>query len=683
MNLRTVAGRSTVGPILACLALAFGCLWAPVAANGTAIATASPPVKTALRLLAAVHRFVGVAVSPDGQRVAWVEVIPAADPLRAGHSVLFLKELRAPNNAAERVRAAGDGREHDEHGIAWSPDAKRIAFLAQSGTRGQSQVYLMDVASKAVRRLTDVKGDLADLRWSPDGRSLAFLFIPNAPRTPGPLGPTARDAGVVESKVYEQRIAVLELNGGRLRMVSPPDLYVYEYDWSPDGTKFAISAAHGNGDNNWWIAKLYSLSASSGQLRPIASPPLQLAQPRWSADGKTIAYIGGIMSDEGSTGGDIFEVAAQGGQPKDLTPGMQGSVTWIAWSTRAPNRIVFTENVNGSFAVATLDAASGAIAQKWTGPQLLSAQDAYGISVARDGERSAVVRSSFSQAPEVWAGAIGSWRQITHSNDRAARLWGPARSVEWSSDALKVQGWLLSPLGYDAHKHYPMVVVVHGGPAAANVPAWPQGYSGVLASQGYFVFLPNPRGSFGQGEAFAQANVKDFGYGDFRDIVSGIKAAEAVAPIDDARVGIFGWSYGGYMTMWAVTQTDRFRAAVAGAGLANWQSYYGENGIDQWMIPYFGASVYEDPAVYARSSPITFIKKVKTPTLVLQGERDAEVPAPQAYEFWHALKTLGVPTQLVIYPDEGHRIAMPEHQQDAAMQLVGWFDKYLKSQAVQ
>ena len=192
------------------------------------------------------------------------------------------------------------------------------------------------------------------------------------------------------------------------------------------------------------------------------------------------------------------------------------------------------------------------------------------------------------------------------------------------------------------------------------------------------MFYPNPRGSFGQGESFTQGNVRDFGYGDFRDIMAGVDEVVRTLPVDSKRIGITGWSYGGYMTMWAVTQTNRFRAAVAGAGLANWQSYYGENDIDEWMIPYFGASVYDDPAIYARSAPMTFIKNAKTPTLLLVGERDGECPAPQSREFWHALKTLGVETELVIYPGEGHVFNQPDHERDVMMRLILWFDHYLK-----
>jgi dipeptidyl aminopeptidase/acylaminoacyl peptidase len=189
--------------------------------------------------------------------------------------------------------------------------------------------------------------------------------------------------------------------------------------------------------------------------------------------------------------------------------------------------------------------------------------------------------------------------------------------------------------------------------------------------------MPNPRGSYGSGEAFTRANVKDFGGGDFRDILAGVNESLSVAPIDADRVGITGWSYGGYMTMWAVTQTDRFRAAMAGAGLSNFQSYYGENKIDKWMIPYFGASVYDDPAVYAKSSAINFIKQARTPTLVVVGDRDGECPAPQSYEFWHALRDEHVPTQLVVYPNEGHGFVDPAHRRDVMERAVDWFAKYL------
>jgi dipeptidyl aminopeptidase/acylaminoacyl peptidase len=257
------------------------------------------------------------------------------------------------------------------------------------------------------------------------------------------------------------------------------------------------------------------------------------------------------------------------------------------------------------------------------------------------------------------------------------------KSIHWMNGSQRVQGWLLYPKNYDAREHYPMVVVPHGGPASDVRSAWPSDFfnTNELSAHGYFVFYPNPRGSYGEGEAFAQGNVKDFGYGDFHDIMTGVDEIVRTVPVDNNHIGITGWSYGGYMTMWAVTQTNRFHAAVSGAGLANFQSYYGQNDIDEWMIPYFGSSVYDDPAVYAKSSPITFIKNAKTPTLLLVGERDGECPAPQSREYWHALKTLGVETQLVIYAGEGHAFLKSEHRQDVMERLVGWFDQHLKAQA--
>jgi dipeptidyl aminopeptidase/acylaminoacyl peptidase len=193
---------------------------------------------------------------------------------------------------------------------------------------------------------------------------------------------------------------------------------------------------------------------------------------------------------------------------------------------------------------------------------------------------------------------------------------------------------------------------------------------------GYFAFCPNLRGSYGQGEDFTRANIKDFGGGDFHDIMTGVDAILKQYPIDPRRIGIRGHSYGGYMTMWAETQTQRFAAAVAGAGLSDWLSYYGVNDIDEWMIPFFGASIYDDPAVYAKSDPMHFVKAVKTPTLVLVGDRDGEVPMEQSVEWWHALQAMKVPVRLVVYPNEGHVFVKPADSRDYFVRTLDWFDEW-------
>jgi dipeptidyl aminopeptidase/acylaminoacyl peptidase len=304
--------------------------------------------------------------------------------------------------------------------------------------------------------------------------------------------------------------------------------------------------------------------------------------------------------------------------------------------------------------------------------------------LSKDGKFAAVVRSTYNSPPEVFAGPIGEWHQLTNNNAGLQANWGKAESIEWTNEGSNIQGWLVPPSKIEAGKKYPMVVLIHGGPSGVTTSDWPASFGmsraiiAALSMRGYYVLLPNPRGSYGQGEDFTRANVQDFGGGDLRDDLAGVDAAIKKCPIDPNRLGVTGWSYGGFMTMWAVTQTNRFHASVAGAGIANWQSYYGQNLIGQWMIPFFGASVYDDPAVYEKSSPIRFIKNVRTPTLVIAGERDAECPASQSYEFWKALKTLDVPTKLIIYPGEGHMFIDPKHQIDRLEQTVAWFDQYLK-----
>jgi dipeptidyl aminopeptidase/acylaminoacyl peptidase len=382
------------------------------------------------------------------------------------------------------------------------------------------------------------------------------------------------------------------------------------------------------------------------------------------------------MSDQGVTGGDVYVAPVSGGDATNLTPGMRASATWLAWSNL--QQVIFTEFVQGDSGVSVVDTA-GKINAVWRGPEMISASGYdMSLSLARDGHESAVVRSSGAHPPEIWVGEVGAWKQITNANKNVRPLWGEPRSVHWRSDQWNVQGWLLPPLTYAADKKYPLLVHVHGGPAAACSAGWSaEAAMGAFAASGYFVLCPNPRGSYGQGEAFTAANVKDFGGGDFRDIMAGVDEVIGEFPIDSNRLGIGGWSYGGYMTMWAETQTHRFGAAIAGAGLSDWLSYYGENDIDQWMIPYFGASVYDDPAVYARAAPIDFVKNVKTPTLILVGDRDGECPAPQSFEWWHALRTQHVPVEFVVYAGEGHQIQQPEHRKDLVVRSLQWYDKWL------
>jgi dipeptidyl aminopeptidase/acylaminoacyl peptidase len=381
------------------------------------------------------------------------------------------------------------------------------------------------------------------------------------------------------------------------------------------------------------------------------------------------------MSDFGSTGGDVYTISVTGGAAIDATPDMRASATALTW--RCDGHLQAQRLAGDQTQFVDLGDARGGAAGRvlWSGSESFG-QGSGEVSLACPSGVTATVHTSFTAAPEIVTGTVGNWRTLSSAN-AGYRLAARVRSLAWKSDGLDVQGWLLLP--EHGEGKLPMVTIVHGGPAAAVQPAFAgPGLIRSLLERGYAVFLPNPRGSFGQGERFASANVRDFGHGDLRDILAGIDAAEKAAAIDPDRLGITGASYGGFMTMWAVTQTQRFKAAVAAAGVSDWLSYYGENGIDAWMLPYFGASVYDDPAVYARSSPINFIRNVRTPTFSYVGERDIESPAAQTQEFWHALKTLGVPTAVMIYPGEGHGLREPGHAADALARTLGWFDRYLK-----
>jgi dipeptidyl aminopeptidase/acylaminoacyl peptidase len=645
--------------------VAFGCAAAPACA-------APPPMAfdRIQRALGSVHTFEDVAVSPDGSHFAYTD------------GAVHIGRVAAP---AQTVRVALCAL-CSGSSVAWSPDSRQIAFV-RADAKGQGNIAIAGADGGGAHLITSAHGPLSTPRWSPDGTRIAFLYSPGAPKAPSPLQPGTPDAGVVGGRYYEQRLAVVPAAGGTMRLIGPGDLNVYEYDWAPDGKRFAASAAHGDGDANWWIAALYTIDLTSGTARRIHRPQAQMASPRFSGDGSRIAYICGIMSDEAVTGGDICIVPASGGDAVDVTPDFDASVTTIDWHGSRTS-ILATDNRHGQTCVTTFDVDADSHRDRWCGMQTIFANnyaqlvagDA-GISVSRDGSVSGVIRQSITAPPEIALGPIGEWQAVTSLNARVPRLTGAVHSVTWTSDGFTVQGFLIEPLGYKHGRTVPLVTLVHGGPSYASGPLFPGGleaFDGVLAARGYAVFEPNPRGSYGGGEAFTRANVKDFGGGDLRDILSGLDVVNGVIPVDQKRTGIFGWSYGGYMTMWALTQTNRFKAAVAGAGLSDWLSYYGTNGIDTWMIPFFGKSVYDDPAVYAKSSPITFIKNVHTPTLMVGGTLDDEVPITQSYEYLHALKDQHVPAQLVVYPGEGHLFYKPADQIDVFRRIVGWFDRWLQ-----
>jgi dipeptidyl aminopeptidase/acylaminoacyl peptidase len=612
---------------------------------------------------ATLHEYSSLALSPSGDRIAAVESDAVADSTARPHGRIV---IRSASNG--RILSTLDPcAACDYSGLTFGPDG-RLAFLEHQ----KGKAVLMLAGAGAPATIATVEGIAQEPRFSPDGRRIALLVTVGARKEAGATQAGVRQVGEIGEQNDEQRIGVVPVTGGAVTPLTPADRYVYEYDWLPDGSGFVGTSALGNGDDNWWIAELDRFDGSTGAVQRIAAPNMQMNQPRVSPDGRTVAFIGGIMSDFGSVGGDVYTVAVAGGEPVDRTPDYRGTFTSLLWGKQG---LLASALIGDRNAIVPFDSAEAPRQPIWSAPVSISAGDAR-IARSENGRSIAFEQQDFEHAPAIFAGAAGAPRKITHDNDS----WQPlvrAQSLTWQSGPYTVQGWLLAPRTAVAGKA-PMVTNVHGGPAAANSPrfVW-EGSTADLARAGYYLFLPNPRGSYGQGEVFTRANIRDFGGGDLKDILAGVDAAERAAPIDDSRLGLMGYSYGGFMGMWANTQTDRFKAIVVGGGLSDWMSYYGTNGIDKWMIPYFGKSLYDDPDAYWAVSAIRTIKSAKTPTFIFAGERDIEVPPTQSIEYWHGLRAMNVPVSLVIYPGEGHGIRDPKNSLDSRRRTVAWFDRYL------
>ncbi len=543
----------------------FAALFLALCAASTALAHAQPPtpaqttvspspaqLEQILSSQSHVRTIAQVDLSPDGKRVAWLE----ASQIRV-----------APfDNLAQSqpVTGAAPGQSCNASDLVWSPDSTAVAFLSDCEDPGeQPDLFLSHLDGNPARRITNLHGYVDAPAFSPDSAFIAFLYVAGATRPPDALAAQTPPSGVIgEDHIEIQRVAIVPAGASQPvapGFVTPPNLHVFEFDWSPDSKSLAYIAADPPGENNWWIAKLYTqpVAATAGaKPTAILSPSdvsgplhgLQIAVPRWSPNGQSIAFIGGLMSDQGVIGGDVWVVPSAGGQPPaggqavDLTPNRPTSAQWIGWDD--DQSLYVAELAGGDDRLIRLQIPATAGAAATFGETVFTipgdvGSGEYDPSLSASADRSLFVftASTFNTPPEIFA--AGSRQppsvhsadtarlfELSHFNDGVKPFWGDSVSLSWKSDNFHIQGWLLLPAHYDPAKKYPLLVEVHGGPASSVPSRWDGGAGGFSAtafsSLGYFVLMPNPRGSYGQGEAFTQANRKDFGYGDLRDILAGV-----------------------------------------------------------------------------------------------------------------------------------------------------------------
>jgi dipeptidyl aminopeptidase/acylaminoacyl peptidase len=525
--------------------------------------------------------------------------------------------------------------------------------------------------------LTDFPQGVREYQWSPDGSMIAAVVTDrNAERE--------SDSWVFDQQGRYGRLYLIDPASGKQRPVCHGDLHIWEFTWSPDGSAIAAIVTDEPFDWAWYDARLARIDLATGEVTDLYKPDgSQIARPAWSPDGEHIVMATCRWSDPGMSGGDLLLVELETETTTHLAASRSASHYEAHWTP--DGRHMLTATMERNRAAICLVGLGGVSETLWSSEQTFTG---HAMSISTSRERFAAALSSMTEPADIWVGRAREpsdidWERLTDTNPSLAEIELPKhRTVRWRASArLAIEGIYVAPIGA-VDGPPPMITLVHGGPTGAwsyNFPVTGSGsWIHLLAAKGFAVFLPNPRGSNGYGADFAESNIPDLGGGDWQDIEAGINFCVEQKLADPDRLGIGGWSYGGYMSAWAVTRTQRFKAAVAGATITNWYSFHGTTSIPGFAEQYFGVDPQELATPYAWRSPLFSCDQVRTPTLLLHGERDPVCPVGQAFEFARGLKRRGVTHQCVIYPREGHGFAEAANRRDMTQRALAWFEEHVR-----
>ena len=616
------------------------------------------------------ERSEGLAFSPDASRV----VFTVADPVKGTSRARAIWMLDVATGTARQLTFSG----RNDSSPRWAPDGRSIAFL--SDRDGPAQLYRLDMRGGEAEKLTDRKDAIRAFRWSPDGRRIALL-MPEAKTAAMQQRERDKDDARVEDRDERHaRIWLLDVATRALTQVTTVNWRIDQIEWSP-GSAALIAVAHPRPESDQWNDRIYAVDLRDGRFSPIGEPHRPIGAVALSPDGKTIAYIGGRV--DGPSAHDLYLQPIDGGTARNLTAAaLDRPVSQAQWIDNDSLMVVTAYGFASGLAIVGRDGRVGVLRRFAVHPSQFARSTAGAI---------AFVGETTTRAPELWLKpADGAARSVTRFNDKWAST--PIATPEFvkykSADNVEIEAALLrpstnhptnprssNPPNPQSPTPNPLVVLVHGGPTGRwsdSFEPWGQ----LLAARGYAVLYPNVRGSTGYGHRFVEMNRGDWGGGDFKDVMAGVDWAIAQGIADPYRLGIGGWSYGGYMAAWAVTQTNRFKAAVSGAPVIDMASEFGtenESGYDEW----FYGTPYEKLDGFIRSSPMTYVKNVKTPTLLLQGADDETDPIGQSQQFFRGLKRYSVETELVVYPREPHGLREEKHLVDRLTRIIAWYDKYL------